>query len=54
MALPTAQSIILFTEDYLIGASYDKCLQVFGEITRCPALVAESKEVFLKACPGDL
>lgn len=37
-----------------MGAGYDKCLQVLGEIGRCPAMLAEDKESFLEACSGDI
>lgn len=37
-----------------MGAGYDKCLQVLGEIGRCPAILAEDRDKFYEACSGDV
>lgn len=54
LALADLPSNHRVTKEQLMGAGYDKCLQVLGEIGRCPAMLAEDKESFLEACSGDI
>lgn len=52
LALASKQGNCKIMQDELVGAGYDKCLQVLGEITRSPVMLAETKEAFLLACSG--
>lgn len=54
LAPPNIPSNNHLIKEQLMGAGYDKCLQVLGEIGRCPALLAQDRESFLEACSGDI